>query len=64
MDWKSNMIMIRSAFNMKNWKKRMAAILSAGTLAMTGTVSALSGWSAAADATFSYGDALKMSLYF
>ena len=50
----SNMIMIRSAFNMKNWKKRMAAILSAGTLAMTGTVSALSGWSASADATFSY----------
>ena len=49
---------------MKNWKKRMAAILSAGTLAMTGTVSALSGWSASADATFSYGDALKMSLYF
>lgn len=45
-------------------KKRMAAILSAGTLAMTGTVSALSGWSASADATFSYGDALKMSLYF
>lgn len=52
-----------------NWKgslkKKLTAVLSAGVLAVTGTVSAMSGMTASAQPSAgTYGDALKLSLYF
>ncbi len=47
---------------MKNGKQKAAALLSAGALALTGTASGLTSVSAADG--LSYGDALKLSLYF
>lgn len=49
----------------KNWKRRIVSAISACALAVTGTVSALSNATASADsADFTYGDAVKLSLYF
>ena len=53
MNWKGNL------------KKKLTAVLSAGVLAVTGTVSAVSGMTASAQPSAgTYGDALKLSLYF
>lgn len=53
MNWKGNL------------KKKLTAVLSAGVLAVTGTVSAVSGMTASAQPSVgTYGDALKLSLYF
>lgn len=53
MNWKGNL------------KKKLTAVLSAGVLAVTGTVSAMSGMTASAQPSAgTYGDALKLSLYF
>ena len=53
MNWKGNL------------KKKLTAVLSAGVLAGTGTVSAVSGMTASAQPSVgTYGDALKLSLYF
>lgn len=53
MNWKGNL------------KKKLTAVLSAGVLAVTGTVSAMSGMIASAQPSAgTYGDALKLSLYF
>ena len=53
MNWKGNL------------KKKLTAGLSAGVLAVTGTVSAVSGMTASAQPSAgTYGDALKLSLYF
>lgn len=53
MNWKGNL------------KKKLTAVLSAGVLAVTGTVSAMSGMTASAQLSAgTYGDALKLSLYF
>ena len=52
MNWKGNL------------KKKLTAVLSAGVLAVTGTVSAMSGMTASAQPSAgTYGDALKLSLY-
>ena len=53
MNWKGNL------------KKKLTAVLSAGVLAVTRTVSAVSGMTASAQPSAgTYGDALKLSLYF
>lgn len=53
MNWKGNL------------KKKLTAVLSAGVLAVTGTVLAVSGMTASAQPSAgTYGDALKLSLYF
>lgn len=53
MNWKGNL------------KKKLTAVLSAGVLVVTGTVSAMSGMTASAQPSAgTYGDALKLSLYF
>lgn len=53
MNWKGNL------------KKKLTAVLCAGVLAVTGTVSAVSGMTASAQPSAgTYGDALKLSLYF
>lgn len=53
MNWKGNL------------KKKLTAVLSAGVLAVMGTVSAVSGMTASAQPSAgTYGDALKLSLYF
>ena len=61
---------------MKNWsedemnrkgnlKTKLAAVFSAGVLAVTGTASAVSGMTVSAQPSAgTYGDALKLSLYF
>lgn len=48
-----------------NLKTKLAAVFSAGVLAVTGTASAVSGMTVSAQPSAgTYGDALKLSLYF